>query len=110
MPTYPSSLPAPQMSGYSVETRDNTIRSAMDGGVARVRQKHTTPAPQRVSVRWRLSQADLALFDAWMNLYGQDWFDFTNIGQARLVSLNMPMAPMGSTAIWEVTAEMEVKP
>lgn len=111
MPTFPAFLPAPLIEGYGLQPRDATIRSAMDGGTTRVRKRHTASGLTRVSVKWRISRADYALFDAWLETYGHDWFDITlaeGAAQARLVGDYT--ATLSGAAIWDIAAELEVKP
>ncbi len=116
MPTFPATLPEPQLNGYSIQSRDITIRSAMDGGIPRVRRRFTGGLPpHQISVKWRVSQIDFALLDGWLDSYGHDWFNIVianHLGrstwQARLTGA-WSAVPLGTTDWWEVSASLEVK-
>lgn len=65
MPTYPATLPLPQLQSYQLDPVDNTIRSEMSTGL--VIQRRIAPnAPTRMSATWRLSAAELALLEGWL--------------------------------------------
>lgn len=63
MATWPTSLPDPQFSGYDLETTDATVRTSMDGGAPRVRRRNTA-TPDHVTLRFVLSEAQMATFRA----------------------------------------------
>lgn len=75
MATWPSTLPAPQIANYALQTQDNTVRTDMEGGAARVRRR-TTATPDEVTLRFLLDATQMATFrtfweDDW--LHGAAW-------------------------------------
>jgi len=115
MPTYPTQLPAPLVSGYALQPQDVGIRTAMDSGIARTRKRFSARPVTTVPVNWIMSQNQLALFDAWMLAYANDWFSIKLAGGlglqavlARLVGTWTSM-PAGSSAQWSVSATLEVR-
>ena len=115
MPTYPTQLPAPLVSGYALQPQDVGIRTAMDSGIARTRKRFSARPITTVPVNWLMSQNQLAIFDAWMLAYASDWF-FINLAgslgiqtvQARLVGA-WTSVPAGGSALWSVSATLEVR-
>ncbi len=63
MPTWPSTLPTPLRDQYSFELVDGVIRTNMESGKPRVRRTFTD-TPVRASVRWRFTEAQLAVFES----------------------------------------------
>jgi hypothetical protein len=116
MPTWPSSLPAPLLTGYEINPEDPILRTQMDAGPDRVRRKFTA-IPSRIPVRWRFTQAQFALFEAWHKLEALDgaaWFSIAlanGLGfqtmEAKFVKppKKAPLSGMN----WEVSAELEVR-
>lgn len=116
MAAYPATLPPPLQSGYVITPDDPLLRTSMSAGADRVRRQ-TTAAPSRISVLWRLSAAELALFEAWHSvqlLDGALWFDcdlangmgFSTM-QARFTKPVRKSALVGMA--WELAAELEVR-
>lgn len=69
MATWPTTLPAPSLEGYGLETQDQTVRTEMEGGAARVRRR-TTTIPDRFTLRLSLSVEQMATFRAF---WAADW-------------------------------------
>lgn len=115
MPTYPTQLPAPLVSGYALQPQDVGIRTAMDSGIARTRKRFSARPITTVTVNWLMSQNQLAIFDAWMLAYASDWFSINLAGslgiqtvQARLVGA-WTSVPASGRAMWSVSATLEVR-
>ena len=62
MPTWPSTLPTPLRDQYSFEAMEGTVRTEMESGKPRVRRAFTD-TPMRANVKWRFTQAQLAIFE-----------------------------------------------
>lgn len=73
MATWPSTLPVPQPSGYSVKPVDQTVRTDMETGSPRVRRR-TTSSNDKISMSWDMSDDQLGIF--------RDWFDDATTGIA----------------------------
>ena len=115
MPTYPTQLPAPLVSGYALQPQDVGIRTAMDSGIARTRKRFSARPVTTVPVNWIMSRNQLALFDAWILAYASDWFSINLTGGlglqtvlARVVG-TWTSVPAGSSALWSVSATLEVR-
>lgn len=121
MATWPSSLPAPMVSGYGLEPVDQTIRTDMEVGSARARRR-TTSRLDMVNVSWVFTDAQMAVFRAWLDddvvgaAGGSAWFTTSlATGDSGLVSRSARFngAPkyslLSTSRIWQVTAKLEVR-
>lgn len=120
MATWPTSLPLPTVAGYSLEPLDQTIRTDMEVGAARVRRR-TVAQLDMIDVRWVFTLAQMAAFRAWHEdgpagaAGGAAWFTIglqTGDGgvasrEARFV--NAFRASLVSATVWELTARLEVR-
>ena len=61
---WPGVLPLPTFDSYAVEPLDAALRTDMEQGAARQRQIYTR-VPERITVRWRFSQWQYAIFRSW---------------------------------------------
>ena len=61
MATWPTTLPPPSISGYSMQTADATIRTDMESGPARVRRRYTA-TPDKAMLRFVFDEAQMAAF------------------------------------------------
>ena len=119
MAAYPSTLPAPLAAGYAVRPVDQTIRTEMDVGAARVRRR-TRARLDRVPVSWVYTDAQLATFRTWFDedtgaAGGAAWFDITlkvDGGGTTAVEGRFMAAPsydfLGAD-LWRASAELEVR-
>lgn len=117
---YPERLPLPTFDGYGIEPGDGVARTEMEGGSARQRLRFTS-MPSGISVRWRFTPWEFALFEAWFKYRakaGSVWFGIPLLGgigmiehEARFVGgTGTPynVAPRrGNTFI--VTSKLEVR-
>ncbi len=76
LPAWPSALPRPLASGYAVTSGSAVLRTTMDTGAARQRQRFTT-VPDQAQWTVHLTAAQFAILEAWYvyKLHrGADWF------------------------------------
>lgn len=76
MATWPATLPAPSAFGYGYSLADPVARSPFDSGRLQARARSLAP-PSRVPVTWVLTEAEMAVFEAWFRheaLDGAAWF------------------------------------
>lgn len=119
MAAFPSDLPAPLAAGYGLTPREQTIRTDMDVGAARVRRRSTARL-DTVRVSWSLSDAQAQAFRTWFDSSaeaagGASWFDVTlrlATGGAVAVEARFMGAPgfeFRGPDRWRVSAELEVR-
>lgn len=119
MAAWPSTLPPPLASGYSLKPVDATVRTDMEAGAARVRRR-TNARNDRLSVSWVMTDAQLAIFRAWFDnaaeaAGGAAWFSTSlAIGTTGIVALEARFAGPWQAALlgglnWSVSAELEVR-
>lgn len=119
MSTWPATLPRPTPSGYSIKPVDQTIRTDMEGGSARVRRR-TSSRNDKVSVVWEMTDDQLAIFRTWFDnpseaAGGSAWF--TNslaLGTTGVVTCETrftgpPSIQADGPITWSVSAELEVR-
>ena len=119
MATWPATLPAPKLAGYTVAPTDATIRTDMEFGAARARRR-TFARLDRVAVSWVFTDAEMAIFRTWFDndaeaAGGSAWFSISlrvgNTGattqEARFVG---PFeAVLMKSSLWSVTGSLEVR-
>jgi hypothetical protein len=79
---FPSTLPPMEIPGYVRKPVDPVTRTEMDGGNTRSRRRFTA-VPDMVSVTWRFTPAEYAIFVAWHHttlLDGAAWFTINLVG------------------------------
>lgn len=116
MADFPSILPAPQITGYEINPEDPNLRTQMEAGPDLVRRRFTA-IPSRIPVRWRFTQDQLALFEAWHKhtaLDGSAWFNINLANGLGIQAMEArftkpPKKPLLSGLNWEVQAELEVR-
>lgn len=77
MPAWPATLPGPTAEGYGLRPVDRVARSAIGAGGAKARARFAS-APAQIPVRFVFTEAELAVFEAWLRhtVYdGALWFD-----------------------------------
>lgn len=119
MPSYPITLPAPLVESYSIAPLEQTIRTDMESGAARVRRR-TVARNDLVDVAFAMTDEQFVDFRSWFDdpvaglSGGASWFDMA-----------LPLGNGGSTPeearfksawkaardglIWKVTAQLEVR-
>lgn len=73
MSSWPSILPRPLLGGYSLNPADQTLRTDMESGAARVRRRSRARL-DLVDVAWKFTDAQMAVF--------REWFDNSNTAEA----------------------------
>lgn len=120
MATWPSTLPAPLAAGYQLNPGDQTLRTEMEVGSARVRRR-TTARNDRVNVSWLLTETQLDALRDWFDdattglAGGSAWFTVTlAVGtgtrqaavEARFVG---PFTAAADSQYWRVQATLETR-
>ena len=115
-PTFPTTLPKPSMSQYSLTPVNNVIRTEMESGPARTRRRYIS-VPTDVSVTWTLTRAELASFQTFYReaIYdGAGWFLMPVVmgdGEAlRTARFKEPYRAetVANEHVWQVSATLEV--
>ena len=112
--TWPTSQPRPTVQGHSLQPGDNIIRTEMDSGIARQRRRFTD-VPDKLSVRWVMSNDQYTLFESWYRWHTQSgtaWFSVpiqgTKLRQARFIGRWLAR-PLSRGMRWEITSTLEVR-
>lgn len=122
---WPDQLPLPTFDGYGVEPLDGVLRTEMTQGPARQRLQFTA-VPERITVRWRMTQWQYALFNGWYRTKAQrgaQWFDITLLTGLGMVvhearfsgsgqqpySAKPQRGGRGGGVTWLVTATLEIR-
>lgn len=116
MPAYPSTLPLPIRSGYSVTPEQAFIRTDFESGFARQRQRYTD-VPERMNLTWRFKAAEMETFRNFFRgdiNHGTDFFTIElNIGDGIKTVDARFTAPYEASLLpgnaWEVQGQMEVR-
>ncbi|OAN64793.1 hypothetical protein [Magnetospirillum moscoviense] len=121
--SWPDTLPLPTFDGYGIEPQDGVLRTEMEAGPARQRRRHTQ-TPSRIPVRWRFTQWQFGIFEAWYKwkgLEGATWFAMDLLGGLGVVTHEARFVGAGSSpykatprrggqgAIWIVTTTLEIR-
>lgn len=118
MPTWPASLPQkPLVDGYSEEPKSRVLRSQMDAGPPKTRQRFTAGVTD-IPVNMTLSIAQLATFEAWFNADIQGGslpFDMSHPRADEVVSMMIvppyQLNPVGvGDQYWRLSMALEVQP
>ena len=119
MPTWPTTLPPPNVSGYGVNPIDPAVRTDMETGAARSRRR-TAARNDQVAATWIFTDAQMAIFRAWFDdpanaAGGAAWFTVNlALGTSGRVSVSARFVGVWqSTALdglhWSVTAKLEIR-
>lgn len=116
--SWPARLPLPTFDGYALEPEAGVSRTDMESGPARQRQRFTA-TPTRIPVRWRFSQLQFGLFEAWhKHKAGAEWFAIDLLGGVGMVShetrfvgqSNSPYRAVPTRGgVWIVTSMLEIR-
>lgn len=112
---FPASLPTPLVAGYGIAPAPRVGRAAFEAGNQRVR-RISASAPSLVTVRWRFTLAQMAVFEAWhANDIGHGADDFSvalanGLGMTTVTAsfeeMYQPRARPGLR--WDVSARLRV--
>lgn len=120
MATWPSTLPAPRLSGYTLTPQDQTIRTDMEVGNAKVRRR-TAARVDMLDVSWVFTETQMDAFRDWFDdsttgiSGGASWFTITlstGTGSKAAISARFNgsfVASFQSTNLWTVTAKLETR-
>ena len=116
MATWPSSLPDPVRTGYTIKRNTQVIRTDMETGIPRQRRRFTAPLDV-IAVTWIFSDSEFTTFENFVNNDingGADWFD-CDLKDGQGVR-TMEVRFMGGTyeaklvgMDWQVDAHLEVR-
>lgn len=119
MATWPTTLPAPKLSGYQLQPVSPSLRTDMESGAARSRRR-SYARNDRVGVSWLMTDAEFAAFRAWFEddaeaAGGSAWFYISlwigdtgaTLQEARFIDAYQ--AVLADHARWAVTAQLEVR-
>ncbi|MBC44156.1 MAG: hypothetical protein CML19_18215 [Pusillimonas sp.] len=114
---YPSLLPAPRQSGYSIQPGEAVARTDMERGSARQRRT-TLSATDEIKVQFLFSRYELSLFEGWYKHKADEGAAYfaipllTGMGmvtmQARFKRLEQER-PLPGKLFWTVDATLEVR-
>jgi hypothetical protein len=113
---FPATLPMPLAEPYAVKPADGVVRTDMEQGPARQRREFTQ-VPTKIPVKWRFTDGQYAVFDAWYQWKGKagaEWFVIplrSGLGVIDHVArfTKQYEAPLSSGGFWLVTVELEVR-
>lgn len=116
MAAYPNIMPAPLVESYTLSPVDQTVRTDMEVGAARVRRR-TYARNDLVEVSWLFTAAQMAAFRAWFEADaggGAGWFDVAldvGDGASSLVEARFkgPWKATRNNLLWRITAQLEVR-
>lgn len=120
MATFPATLPKPTVDNYTLKPVDQTVRTDMEVGSARVRRR-TSARNDIVSVVWLFSPEEMGQFRIWFEddvagiSGGSSWFDVrldTGDGAASVIETRFKstwQANRLGNGYWKVSAELEVR-
>lgn len=119
MALWPSALPLPKLDGYALDPMDQTVRTDMEFGAARVRRRSKV-RNDKLAVSWIFNAAQMAIFRAWFEsdtqcAGGAAWFDIVvNTGDGATTSkvcrFSGPWkASLVGANFWIVSATLEVR-
>lgn len=115
MATWPATLPAPIINSLKESPPDNTIRSQMDKGPAKVRRR-TTANVRPLSFTLRLTPAQVATLDTFYNtttFSGADEFDYTHPRTSAAVTARFVNPPEYSElegVLYNCSISLEIMP
>jgi hypothetical protein len=120
MSSWPSSLPSPLANGYAIKPVDQSIRTNMEVGAARVRRR-SFARNDKVPVSWLFSDDQMAIFRAWFEngstgaAGGACWFSTSlSIGTGGMVTATARfIGPFSANRLdrfnWTVSGELEIR-
>ena len=116
MSAFPSILPKPQGTNYGGNPEQSFIRTEMESGTQRQRQRFTA-APHMLTMIWVFTAAQMATFKSFFDTdihRGTDWFTMDADVGAGIANYNVRFtAPYEYSrlpgAYWQVTAKVEVR-
>ena len=117
MNDYPAGLPLARQSDRKLQTVDPTLRSDLESGRARQRQRYDF-VPDNAAVNWLFSPEQCRLFKLWHRVTlgnGAEWFDMplkTDLGVTtqRMRFVGMYDGPViAGYQLWSISATLELE-
>lgn len=115
-PVWPGTLPQdPLLGSFSESGQGATVRTQMDAGPAKVRQRFTVEV-RNISVELTMTGAQLATFDAfWATTLGYgalafDWTDFRTLAAQTYRFVSRPSYAALGGDVWRVSFQLETVP
>lgn len=116
MAAWPGTLPVPVLSGYGGSPAQAFVRTDMEAGPARQRQRFTA-TPEDLTVSWKFTPAQMEIFRVfWQDTIhrGADWFTMTlDTGDGLIAYDTRFTKPYKYQAApgmnWVVSADIEVR-
>lgn len=119
MATWPTTLPLPQVAGFQLQPKEQSLRTDMEVGAARVRRRSLDRLDE-VSLQWTLTDAQMDTLRTWFDdnaggAGGSAWFLMRlRIGTGGIVEVEARFigtyrASLVSATVWNVTAQLEVR-
>ncbi|MGN7613053.1 hypothetical protein ACQZV8_13320 [Magnetococcales bacterium HHB-1] len=113
---WPVTLPLPTTSGYGVVPQEAVLRTDMEAGPARQRRRFTQTSTE-ISVRWRFTKQQYALFEAWYKHRAQEggtWFNMALKGGIGITDHDCRFkepftASLENNLVWIVTSKLETR-
>lgn len=115
MATWPLTLPTPAISSLNESPPNNTIRSNMDKGPAKVRRR-TTANIRPISFELKLTPAQVEILDQFYDVTtysGADTFDYTHPRTGAAVTARFVQPPQYNEregVMYSVNVSLEVMP
>jgi len=121
MASWPSTLPNPQVTNYTVSPQDETVRTPMETGSERTRRR-TFARNDRVALVWQMTDGQYTAFRDWFDAPssagingGASWFTISlAIGSNGYRTVNARfVGPFQAASFgilnWSVTATLELR-
>ena len=112
---WPTTLPLPTRTAYDIAPQDGVIRTEMESGPARHRQRFTQVQTD-ISVQWIFSQLEFLVFEAWFEheaKRGAQFFTVTLLGGIGMAQHSArfrgPFKARPRGQEWIVSATLEIR-
>lgn len=118
-PVWPSTLPNPTMTDYSIKFGKAVIRTEMESGPARQRRRYTQ-VPSMINVRFDFTLEQFGIFEKFWEqdlLHGERWFEIklvNGVGEKTYTARFDANEPPEAVSVakgrgWVVKARLEVE-
>ena len=112
---WPTTLPLPTRTAYDIAPQDGVIRTEMESGPARHRQRFTQVQTD-IGVQWIFTQLQFLVFEAWFEheaKHGAQFFTITLLGGIGMAEhsarFRSPFKAKPRGSEWIVTAALEIR-
>lgn len=117
MANWPTTLALPLLDGYGIKPQSSVLRTQMEAGPARYRQRFTA-VPYDVSVSVSLTKEQMAIFKSFYEdtiHFGADWFLMSGLDLGNGYTTDSEVHMVGepdesrSNQLWRVKFNLEVR-